>query len=65
LGFKKEGYLRERWLTSEETQDSLFYGLLKKEWCGSSTYKVLPPSTSHSSFLNEVRAMLTGTIRRH
>jgi RimJ/RimL family protein N-acetyltransferase len=32
LGFKREGYLRERWLVSEGTQDSLFYGLLKREW---------------------------------
>lgn len=32
LGFTKEGFLRERWLVKTETQDSLFYGLLKKEW---------------------------------
>ena len=32
LGFKREGYLRERWIVPGETQDSLFYGLLKREW---------------------------------
>ena len=32
LGFQKEGYLRERWLVPAETQDSLFYGLLRREW---------------------------------
>jgi ribosomal-protein-alanine N-acetyltransferase len=32
LGFKKECYLRERWLVLAETQDSVIYGLLKKEW---------------------------------
>ena len=32
LGFQREGYLRERWHISGEIQDSLFYGLLKREW---------------------------------
>jgi len=32
LGFQKEGYLRERWLVGGGIQDSLFYGLLKKDW---------------------------------
>lgn len=32
LGFKREAYLRERWIVPGETQDSLFYGLLKREW---------------------------------
>ena len=32
LGFKQEGFLRERWLAEGQTQDSLFYGLLKREW---------------------------------
>ena len=32
LGFQKEGLLRERWLVNGETQDSLFYGLLRREW---------------------------------
>jgi RimJ/RimL family protein N-acetyltransferase len=32
LGFKREGYLRERWHVGGETQDAVFYGLLKPEW---------------------------------
>jgi ribosomal-protein-alanine N-acetyltransferase len=34
LSFQKEGNLRQRWVIAGETQDSLFYGLLKKEWDG-------------------------------
>lgn len=45
LGFQKEGYFRERWLAGEETQDALFYGLLKKEWNSPSTvYEVVSAS---------------------
>jgi RimJ/RimL family protein N-acetyltransferase len=32
LGFQREGYLRERWHVGGETQDALFYGLLRREW---------------------------------
>jgi ribosomal-protein-alanine N-acetyltransferase len=32
LGFKQEGFLRERWHVDGEIQDALFYGLLKREW---------------------------------
>jgi RimJ/RimL family protein N-acetyltransferase len=32
LGFVREGYLRERWFVGGETQDALFYGLLRREW---------------------------------
>jgi ribosomal-protein-alanine N-acetyltransferase len=32
LGFKREGYLRERWQTNGEIQDAFFYGLLEPEW---------------------------------
>lgn len=32
LGFQREGYLRERWLVGGGIQDSLFYGLLRREW---------------------------------
>jgi RimJ/RimL family protein N-acetyltransferase len=32
LGFKREGYLRERWQVAGEIQDALFYGLLRPEW---------------------------------
>lgn len=35
LGFRREGYLRERWLVGGEIQDALFYGLLRREWQGS------------------------------
>ena len=32
LGFQREGLLRERWRVGGETQDALFYGLLRREW---------------------------------
>ncbi|HEY2517687.1 MAG TPA: GNAT family protein, partial [Polyangiaceae bacterium] len=32
LGFQREGYLRERWAVGGGVQDSLFYGLLRREW---------------------------------
>ena len=32
LGFRREGFLRERWDVAGEIQDALFYGLLKREW---------------------------------
>jgi RimJ/RimL family protein N-acetyltransferase len=32
LGFQKEGYLRERWLIGGGVYDSLFFGLLRREW---------------------------------
>lgn len=32
LGFQKEGLLRERWIVEGETQDTAFYGLLKRDW---------------------------------
>jgi RimJ/RimL family protein N-acetyltransferase len=32
LGFRREGYLRERWLVGGEVQDSVYYGLLRREW---------------------------------
>ena len=32
LGFKKEGYLRERWIVSGEVSDSGLYGLLASDW---------------------------------
>lgn len=43
VGFKREGYLRERWLVPGETQDSLFYGLLKRDWISAAiVYDVAP-----------------------
>jgi [ribosomal protein S5]-alanine N-acetyltransferase len=32
LGFQREGYLRERWLVNGEAQDTVFFGLLRREW---------------------------------
>jgi ribosomal-protein-alanine N-acetyltransferase len=32
LGFRREGYLRERWFVAGEVQDALLYGLLRREW---------------------------------
>jgi ribosomal-protein-alanine N-acetyltransferase len=32
LGFSREGVLRERWISNEETVDAEVYGLLRHEW---------------------------------
>ena len=32
LGFQREGYLRERWHLLGEIQDSIWMGLLRREW---------------------------------
>jgi RimJ/RimL family protein N-acetyltransferase len=32
LGFHREGYLRERWLVNGEINDTVFFGLLRREW---------------------------------
>lgn len=32
LGFEREGLMRERWLVAGEASDSLFLGLLRKDW---------------------------------
>ena len=32
LGFQREGYLRERYIVGEEINDTIFYGLLRREW---------------------------------
>ena len=32
LGFQREGYLRERYFVGEEISDTIFYGLLRREW---------------------------------
>lgn len=34
LGFRREGYLRERWCVDGEIQDAILFGLLKREWTG-------------------------------
>ena len=32
LGFKKEGFMPERWIVKGEVSDTTFYGLLKRDW---------------------------------
>ncbi|HHY56636.1 MAG TPA: GNAT family N-acetyltransferase [Chloroflexi bacterium] len=32
LGFQKEGHLRERWVVNGEVSDTVWYGLLRREW---------------------------------
>jgi RimJ/RimL family protein N-acetyltransferase len=32
LGFRQEGYLRERWIVADEVSDSSLYGLLHRDW---------------------------------
>jgi RimJ/RimL family protein N-acetyltransferase len=32
LGFQREGYLRENWHVNGEIQDSVLFGLLRREW---------------------------------
>jgi RimJ/RimL family protein N-acetyltransferase len=32
LGFRKEGYMPERWIVNGETADTAFYGLLRRYW---------------------------------
>jgi [ribosomal protein S5]-alanine N-acetyltransferase len=32
LGFRQEGYLRERWIVADEVSDSSLYGLLRRDW---------------------------------
>ena len=70
LGFQKEGYLRERWLIAGESQDSLFYGLLNKEWNSSvAVYQVMPtadlPTEARSRFkLRVVGSRVCGWGRR-
>ncbi|MCB9850042.1 MAG: GNAT family N-acetyltransferase [Phycisphaerales bacterium] len=32
LGFQREGLLRERWIVNDEYNDTVFYGLLRREW---------------------------------
>ena len=43
LGFRREGYLRERWQVSGEIQDAYFYGLLRREWVGQAGSPVANP----------------------
>ena len=62
VGFRKEGYLRERWLAAGETQDSLFYGLLKKEWNGTGAgYEVAEASRGAKYSATSVRARIVNS----
>lgn len=44
-GFRREGYLRERWIIDGAIFDSYFYGLLRREW----TEGKAAPSTSRNA----------------
>ena len=41
-GFQREGFLRERWIVNGQIADTLFFGLLRREWTGP------PPGTRAS-----------------
>jgi [ribosomal protein S5]-alanine N-acetyltransferase len=65
LGFQKEGYLRERWFIAGETQDSLFYGLLGREWKNpGNVYEVVPapslPAYAGTSFKSRIARFRLG-----
>lgn len=32
LGFQREGFMRERWIVNGEVCDSVYYGLLRRDW---------------------------------
>ena len=34
LGFRKEGYMPERWIVQGEPADTVYYGLLRRHWTG-------------------------------
>ena len=49
LGFKREGYLRQRWQVAGELQDSVVLGLLKSDMAADSlTFENQAPSASVS-----------------
>ena len=65
LGFQKEGYLRERWHVLGETQDSLFYGLLRREWNSSgAAYEVITPATLQDRRKTSFKAWVARTRLR-
>jgi RimJ/RimL family protein N-acetyltransferase len=49
LGFQREGYLRERWFVGGEPQDTVFYGLLRREWEARGGVQPASASGSHSA----------------
>jgi RimJ/RimL family protein N-acetyltransferase len=44
LGFRKEGYMPERWIIRGEKADSAFYGLLKSYWDARCPMPALTPA---------------------
>lgn len=46
LGFKREGYLRQRWQVAGELQDSVMLGLLKSDWQENNTHAINPANAS-------------------
>lgn len=62
VGFRSEGYLRERWLVGDETEDSVFYGLLRREWNpGDAGYEIAPERNSRIFSLARLRARVAGS----
>jgi RimJ/RimL family protein N-acetyltransferase len=59
VGFRSEGYLRERWLVAGETEDSVFYGLLRREWSGAdAVYEIAPRTDAPKYSLAYFRALV-------
>jgi len=57
LGFKQEGVLRERWRATGEVQDSVIYGLLRREWNGcESHYRILSTNNDAAPIPPRVRS---------
>ena len=65
VGFQKEGYLRERWVVPDQTQDALFYGLLKREWNSvGAVYEVVPSPRLPTSSIAALRARIARSCLR-
>ncbi|HKY09205.1 MAG TPA: GNAT family N-acetyltransferase [Candidatus Binatia bacterium] len=66
VGFKREGFLRERWVVPNETQDALFYGLLKREWDSAGTvYEVVQLPQPPASVMGSLRSRVARSrVRR-
>jgi ribosomal-protein-alanine N-acetyltransferase len=62
LGFREEGYLRERWLVNGEVQDALFYGLLRKEWNSVATVYVSECSVTRPATAATRRKLVFASI---
>ncbi len=51
LGFRREGVLRERWITNGRKSDAALYGLLRSEWtppASSEPGRLIQPVDSHA-----------------